>query len=325
MALARLRDTWLQLPAAARERLAAVGAVPERPDVLCELTADGAGADGLAGQVMPGMDGDARLCLGILLGECLEAARDLAGLARRQGVAPTGKAATHRSMRADGLAQSQKAARLQTALALPERLPRGPTKARTRLAKASRATAEDGARAKRELEERERWVQRLAEILQREGLPRAVAAQDSLDPEGSLRRCAGASRARTLRAHVRHVERLREWMFAVHQRTWPGTPAQLGDYLEDLVAGGCRRTVPKSVVQAFSYVEEKGEVEPATRLAGTAYIRDLLADSEVRMAVGAPARVKAPGFFAAQIAALELLVVREAAPLSSGRRPGSSS
>jgi len=104
-------------------------------------------------------------------------------------------------------------------------------------------------------------------------------------------------------------------MFAVHRRSWPDSPAQLGDYLEDLVLGGCRRTVPKSIVQAFAYVEEKGEVEPSERLAGSAYIRDLLADVEVRMAVGAPARVKAPGYLACQVVALELLVIRDDAPL----------
>ena len=71
--------------------------------------------------------------------------------------------------------------------------------------------AADGPRAQGAVEEkeRERWVAQVAAILRVSGLPSARLAEEALDPEAFLRRCAGGRRVRTLRLRVRPWQRWR--------------------------------------------------------------------------------------------------------------------
>jgi len=314
MAFQALQDSWAQLPAGVRGRLEELGAHPGAAAVLAELLATEDEAAQLAAQLgFPGT-GDDAVGLALALADVVAAAAAVAPIARRSGAGPSGRAAARMALRAEAREECA-GTKAVAELRRVARLPKGPSKPRTRLAKAKLGDGASGARAAREALERDRWVDRLVTILRAERMPRVVAAEATLDPGGALRRCAGASRGRTLRAHVRHAERLREWLWLARGHTWPQCGAEVVDYLEDRVATGCGRTVPKSIVQGLAFVEEKGEVRPEGRIAATALLRTTLADLEVRGGANAPPRKKAPAFLAIHIVALELLVKRQEAPL----------
>ena len=92
------------------------------------------------------------------------------------------------------------------------------------------------------------------------GLLRATEAGLTFNPELSLLRAAGAARARTIRARVRTWQRLALWLHAACGVRWPTGTSQVTDYLEERAAETCGRSVPRSVLAALSFMEEKGDV-----------------------------------------------------------------
>ena len=158
-------------------------------------------------------------------------------------------------------------------------------------------------------------MQELADIISRSGLPKAQAAELTQDPPSSLRRCAGSARARTIRTRVRHFRKFADWLQVTHGASWPKHVGQLLDYLEVLAGEPCARTVPRSFLQAFGFIEEKGEVPIEERYSRAATLRTTVDDIEAKLATGAPVTVKAPSLLLVLLVALECLVCDEAAPV----------
>ena len=164
-------------------------------------------------------------------------------------------------------------------------------------------------------QEKARWVQELADIISRSGLPRAQAAELTQDPPSSLRRCAGSARARTIRTRVRHFRKFADWLQVIHGASWPKHVGQLLDYLAILAGEPCARTVPRSSLQALSFIEEKGEVPIEERYSRVAKLRTTVDDIEAKLATGAPVTVKTPSLLLVLLVALECLVCDKAAPV----------
>ena len=94
---------------------------------------------------------------------------------------------------------------------------------RTRRAKQLARLADDPkGRQGVEEHERMRWVTVLTMPIVDADLPRARAADLTQDPVASMARCAGPTRARTIRARVRQFKKLRDWLYIV----WSGFNTQ---------------------------------------------------------------------------------------------------
>ena len=82
-------------------------------------------------------------------------------------------------------------------------------------------------------------------------------ARGARQPGLAMLRCAGASRARTIRLRVRAWRKVRDFLQALHGVPWPATAAQVVDYLEMRAGEPCGRTVPGSILSALAFVEEE--------------------------------------------------------------------
>ena len=170
-------------------------------------------------------------------------------------------------------------------------------------------TEDSRAREKIEAEELSRWAAVLAKEITELGLPRALAADLSSDPRRSLLRAIGASRFRTIRARVRKWQTMRKWLMATFQCNWPAHAGQVVDYLEALATEPCGRTVPRSVIQGLSFMEEKGEVPYEKRLSNATMVKSTLLAIESQLQKDAPTVQKAPTYLVVMIVALELMVL----------------
>ena len=84
------------------------------------------------------------------------------------------------------------------------------------------------------------------------------------------------------------------------------------DYLEERAAEPCGRTVPRSVLAALSFMEEKGDVTRENRVSTTPMVRSTVSAIELALQGDALPTRKAPAFTIMLIVALEFLVEDEA-------------
>ena len=164
-------------------------------------------------------------------------------------------------------------------------------------------------RTKIEKEERLRWIKVLAFHLQEGDALRYREARRTLDPEASMLHSAGGARARTLRRRLRAWARLRDWLLGVRGLVWPSGPADVVDYLEDLLRGRCARTVPDTVLGALAFMEEEGGVKDEDRCSTTSTLSSMVRDMNVTLAAGAPPTSKAPELHVVACIAMEFYVV----------------
>ena len=151
-----------------------------------------------------------------------------------------------------------------------------------------RNTEDPRAREKLETEEHDRWADVLAEELAAAQLPRALHAGLTANPQQSLKRAAGSSRFRTVRARVRKWQVLRRWLLTTFGVNWPGHVGQVIDYLEAIAAEPCARTIPRSIVSALAFMEEKGEVPYEKRMTAMTMLKSTLKSIELQLNAGAP-------------------------------------
>jgi hypothetical protein len=165
-------------------------------------------------------------------------------------------------------------------------------------------------RADIERGERERWLEQVVSIIKEAVLPVVAFASLSTSPELALKHVAGVRKANTLRARVRAWSRVRLWLLMVFLTPWPQHVGQMMDYLFDLQAGGCSRTVPRSIFLALLFFETAGSVAKEDMISSnklwTATVNDI--EAQIVSRVGTEVR-KAPPFFLSMLIALELYEV----------------
>jgi hypothetical protein len=316
-----LRAAWEALPLEVAGALEAAGLRTARPGALAcmadsreealawaeqlvqeyDVTFAGMEVASLAqASLGPGLAGGGVAMLGELLWNLVRAAGLGAGRNTRQRLAASEaciEIARHEAQEQDARheGQSRDSARIMRSAVAP--LPGKRVSWRTRHERLLGKTMDD-VKSRREVEDlvKARGVQELADLISRSGLPRAQAAELTQDPPASWRRCAGSARARTIRTRVRIFRKYSDWLQVTHGAVWPQHVGQLLDYLEVLAGEPCARTVPRSFLQALSFIEEKGEVPNEERYSRAATLRTTIDDLEARLSTGAPVTVKAPLF-----------------------------
>ena len=320
-----LSEAWLALPEDVRAALSSSGARLERPDLIQGMAESEEDAQQWAEQLIEtyGLGYVDALDLGWHLWLLVVAATSRAGSTRRQRISIAAEdlsidQASSQRMAAGSLEGDREAQRIlrsaDTGSSKPKR------ERRTRRAKQLARLADDP-KGRQEVEEHERmrWVTVLIMLIVDAGLPRAKSAELTQDPVASMARCAGPTRARTIRARVRQFKKMRDWLFVVHTVVWPQHVGQVLDYLEMLAAEPCGRSVPRSVLAApLSFVEEKDEVPEEDRISTCQILKTTVADMEAQLSSSAQPTHKAPSLFVMMVIAMELLVLDESMP--SGAR-----
>ena len=90
---------------------------------------------------------------------------------------------------------------------------------------------------------------------------------------------------------------------------WPGQPADVADFLEDLSREGCACTVPNTMLAATSFMEERGGIASDDRCSTASFIVSTVRDMSLRLAAGAPPTKKAPELHIRICVALEQYVL----------------
>ena len=122
-----------------------------------------------------------------------------------------------------------------------------------------------GSRAAVELEQTQRWRLKFAQILIDANAPALVDVAESKDLQQCAVRLAGSSRFRTLKKHVQNWHRFIKWLSAAYDSTWPTRPCMILDFLEDLAAQPCGKSVPDAFMSTLAYMEKAAGV-PGTDL-----------------------------------------------------------
>ena len=110
--------------------------------------------------------------------------------------------------------------------------------------------------------EREKWLTRLAELLEEVNAPSHVTVSASQHPTSTLKLLSGGRRPATLRARVRAGERFVQWLRSFRGRGTVEEPSDLADYLVELLGRPCGRSVLKSAWSMFRYLEAVGGQPP---------------------------------------------------------------
>jgi hypothetical protein len=179
---------------------------------------------------------------------------------------------------------------------------------RRRLEKELTHADDNKTREKLEANEQDRWAGELARELDDLKLPRSVQASLTADPRRSMLRAIGATRCRTVRARLRKWQAFRRWLLATHGVSWPRHVGHLIDYLECLASEPCGRTIPRSVVLAVAFMEDKGEVDPVARISGLDILKNTLRSIEAELSRDAPEVKKAPSYLVIMLISLEGMV-----------------
>ena len=106
--------------------------------------------------------------------------------------------------------------------------------------------------------EREKWLRRLADLLDDVGAPSYEAVRDSKHPASAMRLLSGGMRPATLRARVRAGERFFQWLQAFRGRRRVEVANDLTDYLAELLGRPCGRRVLKATWAILKYLESVG-------------------------------------------------------------------
>ncbi|CAE8672430.1 unnamed protein product [Polarella glacialis] len=177
---------------------------------------------------------------------------------------------------------------------------------KSRGAKAQVLAERPDQRAAAEETERQRWNQRVCEIIIRNDLPVLMVASTSLDPDRALANCTGRARAKTLRKKVRTWLVIENWLLATFGVGWPAYASQVVDYIEDRAAEPCGKTVPATAISALRYFEKVGEV--VCPMADSALLLSTVSRLEVQLATNSAPTKKAPLYFLSLLVAMELFV-----------------
>ena len=190
---------------------------------------------------------------------------------------------------------------------------RWPTGRRRRIAAAGN-TAE--ARDVAEREELNRQGDALATLLREACLPIVLLAEETMNPEVTLRRGARGRRASTIRQYLRTLRLARSWLVATFGVPFPTKAAQVLDYLNDLEAHDCAPTAPRSYLTALGFLEQAGSVDVNLRLSEHPAVKATVDDISQHLALpgSAPRSGKALQLFATILVSFELTVVDPGAP-----------
>ena len=157
-----------------------------------------------------------------------------------------------------------------------------------RRSKALALADSEGARAKIEAEELNRWRSQLVRILKECKFPACSQALFAADPDRVLQATAGTVRASTLRARVREWCKLSAWVFAVESHHYPTNIGLLLDYIEERREEPCSRTRLRSILSAVSFVEKAGGVPKDMMLSAQPLVLKLVNVRTAELEVGAP-------------------------------------
>ena len=179
-----------------------------------------------------------------------------------------------------------------------------------------RAAAAEQGLAVAEEAERQRLIGQVVAALRASHAPVVEIADASLDPDGVLRRAVGGLRARTVRQRLRAFSKYQKWLFAAGLPAWPtgaaGVRAAL-HFLDELVAGGCARSAPRSFLSGIRFYERVGGV--ADGIGGVQLLEATVKEYQINLSRGRlQPRRKAPIYPVALIVSLELTVVLESFP-----------
>ncbi|CAK9056210.1 Uncharacterized protein SCF082_LOCUS30318 [Durusdinium trenchii] len=149
-------------------------------------------------------------------------------------------------------------------------------------------TRSDQSRAAREAAELLRWRSELADLIAEAKLPLAMQACNCREPDKIISSAPGGMRASTIKARVREWRKLRAYSLGVAGIAWPPNLGIVPDYLQERVAEPCARTVPHSILAAFSFMEKAGGVAVRDRVSGEQVLRNFVDQSTMDLEGGVP-------------------------------------
>eukprot|EP00971_Amphidinium_carterae_P189197 3755813-Amphidinium_carterae.2 len=115
-----------------------------------------------------------------------------------------------------------------------------------------------------------------------------------------LQHCTGSARCRTIRGYVRRVVKMRLWLLASVQKSWPSELTEVISYLNELAMEPCGRTVPRGIVAALSFFETRGGTPQGHLLSEATSVVDAVQSLELSLSSGAAPAKKAPGILIVQ-------------------------
>ena len=177
-----------------------------------------------------------------------------------------------------------------------------------RRSKALALADSEGARAKIEAEELNRWRYQLVQVLKECQFPVCSQALFAADPDRVLQATAGTVRASTLRTRIREWIKLSVWVFAVESRHYPSNMGLLLDYIEERREEPCSRTRLRSILSAVSFVERAGGIPKDMMLSAQPPVLNLVNVRTAELEVGAPPTRQAVPIPLLLIISLELAV-----------------
>ncbi len=192
--------------------------------------------------------------------------RSNARLARR----PTWELAAKRAAKRLRDESDERQRRWEALVAARRGVTQPPPPARPRYATARRRAAahagDEKGREAAEINEREKWLAELTDLLKEWDAPCLHEAAQSSNPARATRLMIGGRRASTLRARVRELRRLRAWLRALHGVSKPSTAAQVSDYLCERADEAGTKSALSSAWAALRFQEDLLGHSGASRL-----------------------------------------------------------
>ena len=160
-------------------------------------------------------------------------------------------------------------------------------------------------RADAELSSQLRWQRKLATILIDSCAP---ALSGATGQTGELRalRLAGNTRSSTLKKHIQMWHRYSKWLHAAYQLQWPTTCDMVLDFLEELAAQPCGKTVPEAFCATLQFMERVAGIALEFRLGKQTAVLRTVEQLSAQLETGAPPSRKARPQPLILILALEL-------------------
>ncbi|CAL1153097.1 unnamed protein product, partial [Cladocopium goreaui] len=163
-------------------------------------------------------------------------------------------------------------------------------------------------RADAELSSQLRWQRKLATILIDSCAP---ALSGATGQTGELRalRLAGNTRSSTLKKHIQMWHRYSKWLHAAYQLQWLTTCDMVLDFLEELAAQPCGKTVPEAFCATLQFMERVAGIALEFRLGKQTAVLRTVEQLSAQLETGAPPSRKARPQPLILILALELWVM----------------
>ena len=157
--------------------------------------------------------------------------------------------------------------------------------------------------------ERIRWGTRLIELVKNASLPLVAQSMVAPDPTTAMMSALGNLRSRTLRMRVKTWEKVALWMNIMYQVHFPRHVGDLLQYLEDVLASGCGKSVPGTIMAALIVLERTGGVPRSDKISENIMWVGAVAQAEaaIKSVQGATIH-KASPFLLMMIISLELYV-----------------